>query len=142
MTYNQSVISQIYELAKEKGMPISSPGLIMFSLNTKIPNKYNNHKAFIYDKPLFTEIHLLTHNQLERINKIIEEGEQKIEEPTIKKKEVSVIDFSKINSDRPERLTPQLEEDMAELPTIKREEKVKDNRKMTKRVKLIKHKQK
>lgn len=104
MTYtinhmNQSVVSQIYELAKEQGMPISSPGLIMFSLNTKIPNKFDSHKAFIYDKPTFTEIHLLTHEQLEEINKILYKDDN-----NIKKKDISIIDFSKMPRSDSEQL--------------------------------------
>ena len=77
-------ISKIYKEAHKKGMPISSPGLIMFSLESATRDKRNTSKAYRYKIPYFTEARLLTHDQLERINKILEEDVEIIsEEPTI-----------------------------------------------------------
>lgn len=87
-------ISKIYKEAHKEGMPISAPGIILFSLETSIVNKANKNKAYRYKVPYFTDAKLLTHDQLERINKIISE-EHDLSVDYKPKKDVSLMDVSK-----------------------------------------------
>lgn len=91
------VISKIFREAREKDMPMSAPGIALFSLQASTPDKFDSSKAYRYKTPYFTEVKLLTHDQLERINKIIEEKHPKSEYSNYTKKDVSIMDLSKIS---------------------------------------------
>ena len=135
-------------------MPLSAPGIILFSLETAIPDRKDKTKAHKYKIPYFTDAKLLTHDQLERINKIIEEKHELVNNDK-PKKEVSVLDMSSLNSvDSPwlkqSQKTNQneiskeatndewLNENTLEQP--KKNEHKTEQKKMTKRDKLNKHK--
>jgi len=125
-----TLTQRIFQEAKNKNNPLTSAGLIMFSLETEIPNKYDSKKAYKYKQPNFTEIKLLTLEQLEKINEIIN--------PIETKKEISIMDFTKINQfEKPKNIEKTLEfsEETEE------EKPKKEIKKMTKYDKLTKHKQ-
>ena len=75
-------------------MPLSAPGIILYSLEASIADKNNKNKAYKYKIPYFTDAKLLTHDQLERINNIINEKHSIVNEykPS---KDVSITDMSK-----------------------------------------------
>ena len=90
-------ISKIFKEARREGMPLSAPGIILYSLETAIPDRKDKTKAHKYKIPYFTDARLLTHDQLERINKIIEEKHELVN-TNKPKKEVSVLDMSSLDS--------------------------------------------
>ena len=93
-----AVTKMIFKEARKENMPLSAPGVVLFSLESSIPDKLNKNKAYHYKRPYFTEARLLTHDQLDRINKIISEKHEIISEQKPIKKEVSVLDMSTIDS--------------------------------------------
>ena len=144
-----SLSQRIFQEAKNKDNPISSAGLILFTLETEIPNKYNPKKAYKYKQPNFTDIKLLTLEQLEKINEILYPEEEK---NIPQKKEVSIMDFSKINQndEKPRNVFEEVSKprnvfEEASKPRNVFEEASKPRKeikKMTKFDKLTKHKQK
>ena len=94
-------ISKIYKEAHREGMPLSAPGIILYSLEASIVNTTNKNKAYKYKVPYFTDAKLLTHDQLERINRIIEEKHDlSIDSKPVK--DVSIVDISKYHLDESE----------------------------------------
>ena len=92
-----NVISKIFREAHEKDMPLSAPGIALFTIQASTTDKFDSSKAFRYKSPYFTDVKLLTHDQLERINKIIEEKHPNNEYSNYTKKDISVMDLSKLS---------------------------------------------
>ena len=93
-------ISKIFKEAKREGMPVSAPGIILYSLEASIIDKHNKNKAHKYKVPYFTDAKLLTHDQLERINNIIAE-KHNLKVDSINK-DSSIVDISKYHLDENE----------------------------------------
>lgn len=117
------VISKIFREAHEKDMPLSAPGIALFTIQASTPDKFNSKKAYRYRTPYFTDVKLLTHDQLERINKIIEEKHPNSEYSNYTKKDVSIMDLSKISQKETVKISgefPKLEDEVVQKESSKK----------------------
>ena len=117
------VISKIFREAHEKDMPLSAPGIALFTIQASTPDKFNSKKAYRYRTPYFTDVKLLTHDQLERINKIIDEKHPNSEYSNYTKKDVSIMDLSKISQKEVVKISgefPKLEDEVVQKESSKK----------------------
>lgn len=117
------VISKIFREAHEKDMPLSAPGIALFTIQASTPDKFNSKKAYRYRTPYFTDVKLLTHDQLDRINKIIEEKHPNSEYSNYTKKDVSIMDLSKISQKETVKISgefPKLEDEVVQKESSKK----------------------